>query len=143
MIMFIIRKAEVSDFAEIAELSRDSLGYDCTDELVKERLAAIGDDYAVYVAQADGKAVGFIHGQVYVPLYYDKMVNILGLAVSPEYRRKGVARRLIAQIEQWAKDNGIGLVRLNSGSTRTGAHEFYRSQGFSDEKMQVRFIKHL
>ena len=35
------------------------------------------------------------------------------------------------------------LIRLNSGGTRTQAHNFYRNIGFSDEKTQLRFIKSL
>ena len=33
------------------------------------------------------------------------------------------------------------LIRLNSGSTRTQAHNFYRNIGFSDAKTQLRFMK--
>ncbi len=34
-------------------------------------------------------------------------------------------------------------VHLNSGMSRTGAHEFYRANGFTDEKDQKRFLKTL
>ena len=35
------------------------------------------------------------------------------------------------------------LIRLNSGGTRTQAHNFYRNIGFSDEKTQLRVLKSL
>lgn len=38
-------------------------------------------------------------------------------------------------------DRGIKEIRLNSGGTRKEAHEFYRTIGFDDEKMQIRFLK--
>ena len=74
-------------------------------------------------------------------LYFETMGNVLGLAVTEEYRRKGVGSRLMNAVEQWAKDNSIHFIRLNSGITRIGAHNFYKSLGFEEEKEQKRFIK--
>ena len=42
-----------------------------------------------------------------------------------------------------AKEKEIKEIRLNSGGSRKEAHEFYRTIGFDDEKMQVRFVKEL
>ena len=71
------------------------------------------------------------------------MVNYLGVAVSNKYRRMGIGAALIKAAENWAVERGIHLVRLNSGSTRTGAHEFYKRQGYDGDKMQVHFTKRL
>ena len=49
----------------------------------------------------------------------------------------------MAKVEEWAKSKNIKLFRLNSGGTRTQAHNFYRNIGFSDEKIQLRFITSL
>ncbi len=35
------------------------------------------------------------------------------------------------------------IFRLNSGGTRTQAHQFYRAQGYVDDKTQLRYIKEL
>ena len=45
--------------------------------------------------------------------------------------------------EQWAKEMGINVVRLNSGISRNDAHIFYRMLGYSNEKEQIRFLKYL
>ena len=58
-------------------------------------------------------------------------------------RRQGIGRALIACAEKWAKEQGINIVRLNSGGSRREAHEFYRAMGYDNEKMQVRFLKNL
>ena len=58
--------------------------------------------------------------------------------------QKVIIRQAIASdIPQRARQNGITCMRLNSGSSRTQAHEFYRAQGYTDEKTQLRFIKNL
>lgn len=45
--------------------------------------------------------------------------------------------------QNWAKENGIKKVRVNSGFSRKEAHEFYRSLGYNNEKKQIRFLKSL
>ena len=137
-----VRNAETGDFAPITMLARDQLGYDCEDSLVKSRLEHLDNTReAVFVAENDGTVIGFIHVQVYEVLYYETMLNILGLAVSDKHRRMGVGSMLVKSAERLASEMGIGCIRLNSGGKRTGAHEFSRSQGFDNETIQLRFLK--
>ena len=136
-----VRPAKIEDAAAIAEICCDSLGYDCTAELVKKKLKMLDlSREAVFVAEED-KVIGFVHVEKYDVLYMDTLANILGLAVLAEYRRRGAATLLMNAAEEWAKENGAIGVRLNSGGTRTGAHEFYRSIGYDSEKTQIRFLK--
>lgn len=142
----IIRRAAETDAAAIAKLGREAMGYaESTDELVRGKLPKVLEkDYErVFVAECDGEVAGFVHAERYEVLYYPAMVNILGLAVDAAYRRLGVASKLMTAVEDWARENGIREIRLNSGITRTGAHEFYRKNGFDDEKEQKRFLKTL
>ena len=69
------------------------------------------------------------------------MINILGLAVSSEFRRRGIGRMLLKRAERWATEVGIHKIRLNSGASRKEAHSFYRAMGYNNEKGQIRFIK--
>lgn len=144
MAEYIIRKAVPAYAEDIAEISRDDLGYECGDEFVRENIMNLDDGReAVFVADIDGRAVGYIHVEEYKVLYFEKMVNYLGVAVSNKYRRLGIGSALIKAAENWALERGIHLVRLNSSSTRTGAHEFYKRQGYDGDKMQVHFSKRL
>lgn len=137
-----VRKADINDASAIYGLCTDDLGYECSEELVLNRLKNIdGSREAVFAADIDGTAVGYIHAEVYNTLYFESMINILGLAVSRSHRRQGIGRALITCAENWAKEQGVNIVRLNSGSSRKEAHEFYRAMGYDNEKMQVRFLK--
>lgn len=91
----------------------------------------------------DGEVSGYIHGELYRTLYFETMCNLLGLAVSRKCRRMGLGRKLVQTCEEWAKQNGVHLMRVNSGMGRTGAHDFYRDMGYTDEKEQKRFLKRL
>lgn len=98
---------------------------------------------AVFVAVLDNAIVGYVHVEKYDVLYFETMANILGLAVRSDFQHNGVGRALISAAEKWASDNGIKVMRLNSGTERTGAHEFYRRMGYVSEKQQLRFTKKL
>lgn len=140
-----IRPAVESDFEAIARISRDDLGYDCTPELVQKQLrhALSTPSEQVFVAVCDGVTAGYIHAEDYDVLYFPTMKNILGLAVASDYRRLGLGTKLMQAVENWARETGVYHIRLNSGMGRKGAHDFYRANGFTDEKEQMRFNKDL
>ena len=137
-----IREATINDYKEIKDICQNDLGYACDEEVVRLRIANL--DYnreCVFVAELDGQIAGFVHVEQYDVLYSQSMANILGLAVSSKYHRRGCGKELMCAVEEWAKNRGISVIRLNSASIRKEAHIFYRNLGFSDEKEQLRFMK--
>ena len=140
----IIRQAKIEDYKDICKICCDDLGYNCSEELVKERLEGLDkNNERVLVAVYNSEVVGYLHAQIYKALYFEELINFLGLAVSKEYRNKKVGTKLVNEIENWAKEKGINKVRVNSGFSRKEAHEFYRSLGYNNEKEQIRFLKSL
>ena len=141
-----IRQATVSDIPAMNELFRKDLGYEeCTLEIVEKQFAGLDNSReAVFIAEADsGRIAGVIHVEKYNVLYFPTMANILGIAVAANFRRQGIGSALLKQAEEWARENGAFCMRLNSGESRKQAHEFYRTQGYTDDKKQLRFIKEL
>ena len=137
-----IRKACAEDAMAVAMLCRDGLGYDCSTQFVRKKLNGLDSKReAVFAAVKDGKVIGFIHIEKYDTLYFETLVNVLGIAVDSEHRRCGAGRKLISAAEAWAKGIGATGIRLNSGALRTAAHSFYRAVGFDNEKQQLRFMK--
>ena len=65
----------------------------------------------------------------------------MGIAVSRKYKRKGIGRALLQQVEHWARETGASGIRLVSGATRTDAHAFYRRCGFEGNKEQINLKK--
>ncbi len=138
-----IRPAVPGDCEALARLNRESMGYDYPPEKTEEQLKKLLSDgkNGVFVAEAEGKVVGYVHLTDYDLLYADPMKNIMGIAVDPACRRMGVGKRLLEAGEKWAKESGATGVRLVSGETRTGAHAFYRSLGYEGSKMQLNLKK--
>ncbi|MEG1778004.1 MAG: GNAT family N-acetyltransferase [Angelakisella sp.] len=64
------------------------------------------NDIFGYGIAADSQAVGAV-----VCSYVDDVVNILSLGVSPEYRRRGFARQLLAHLEQVCSLNGFSEIQ--------------------------------
>lgn len=95
----------------------------------------------IYVAVIGDEIAGYVHASDYDTIYAPHMKNILGIAVAATWKRRGVGSTLLAEVESWAKETGACGVRLASGSSRMGAHAFYRSLGYSEDKMQLRLLK--
>jgi hypothetical protein len=140
----VIREANPNDSIEICKICVEDLGYDCEPELVKIRLENLDKNREkVFVADINGKAIGFVHAEKFNTLYYKDMMNIQGMAVAKSYHRNGYGKMLMHAAEDWAKDNHIDVIRLNSGIGRKAAHNFYRTLGYTNEKEQIRFMKML
>ena len=139
-----IRKIKSTDCEEVRKICIEELGYECEISLIAARVNELDESReAVFVAETDNKIAGFVHVEKYKLLYCEDMANILGLAVVGDHQRCGFGKVLLNEAEQWARNNGIKNLRLNSGMKRTAAHKFYLAMDFIDEKDQKRFIKRL
>jgi len=140
--MLTIRPARPEDAAAIQLLSKEGLGYDYPLEKTREKLEAsyLDDRQCILVAEMDQDVVvGYIHLQDYDTLYFDPMKNILGLAVFTEFRRRGIATKLLSEAEEWAQETGAAGVRLVSGISREDAHAFYTRMGYQETHLQKNF----
>ena len=142
-----IREINISDAEEIQKICKTALGYDVDISTVSNQINKLSCDnknhiLAVYEDENTKKVIGFIHAQVYESVYSDTGLNILGLAVDPDFWGNGVGKKLIGYIEKYAMDNGISFIRLNSANHRVEAHKFYENIGYTSDKLQKRFIKY-
>lgn len=142
---FLIREACESDAYAICELNRAEMGYEYPLEATVQKLNMLlnsGSD-KIFVAVSEDKIVGYVHVNDYDVLYAPHMKNIMGIAVSSEYKRQGIGSALLKNAEEWALSAGAAAMRLVSGSTRADAHMFYRAQGYVGDKQQINFKKAL
>jgi len=139
----IIREAAISDYKDLCSLNKNGLGYDYPEEKTKEKLRLVLSlpTDRIFVAELDGKLVGYIHLSAYECTYFESLKNILALVVDENYRNQGVGRQLIQAGEEWAKETGSKGIRLVSGFNRTDAHQFYQHCGYTLRKEQKNFLK--
>lgn len=140
----IIRQCCVDDAGDIYRLNKDEMGYDYSIELTAQKIADLCQSLndRIYVAEENGKVIGYVHANNYDTLYFGHMKNIMGIAVSSLYKRQGIGSLLLAEVEKWAREDGAIGVRLVSGAMRKDAHEFYRQNGYIHEKEQINFKKY-
>jgi GNAT superfamily N-acetyltransferase len=137
-----LRLARVSDAAEIARLT-GHLGYDVDASIAEARLGRIllRQDQRFWVAELDGRPVGWLHATIDELVDSGAFVHISGLVVDKSHRRRGVGACLLEQAERWARDGGYPMVRLHSSASRIATHRFYEGRGYTNIKTQYSFVK--
>ncbi len=138
-----IMEACPTDAEAICRLNRDELGYDYLLCKTAEKLEVLlkRPRCRIHVAECGNTIVGYVRAADYDVLYAPHRKDILGIAVSSDFRRSGVGKLLLSAVEQWAKETGAAGIRLVSGASRTGAHQFYLACGYSESKDQKNFKK--
>lgn len=142
--MIRVRNMQLTDAEAINLMNTESLGYDISIEMTKkqmEKLLLNPNHHIFYIAEEEELVVGYVHAELYETLYSEPMLNVLALAINQNYQQRGIGKQLMQRIEQVANERDLVGVRLNSGETRTGAHKFYESIGYSSDKNQKRFLK--
>lgn len=99
----------------------------------KEEFAGIPTTRFMSVAEAENTIVGYCG--VFLPAPGVE-ADILTVAVLPEYRRQGIAREFMRQIEEWARERGASAMMLEVEHTNESAIELYKSLGYM--KISVR-----
>ncbi len=136
----IVRPAESSDVAALAELAGE-LGYPTEAADLARRLAELlaGDD--VWVAELDGRVVGWAHCTVRRSLVVEPHIEVMGLVVGEGWRGRGIGRLLMAAADRSARAHGVSVIRLRSSIHREGAHAFYLGLGYREHKRQAVFVR--
>ena len=73
-----------------------------------------------------GIMVGFIVGLIEP----DHTGHVTTLGVAPEYRRRGIARRMLEKVEDGFRRRDVRIVRLEVRSINSGAQQLYRDLGY-------------
>lgn len=127
--MIVIREARKSDLNQIKELNwkffveqlpQDEMfkvdkkgrtwGRRFVDKTFKNK------KWKYIVGEDDGKIIGITNGkiEVYPPIFKKKKLGYLFIAyVLPQYRRKGIGKKLLNKILTWFKSKGISAVETD------------------------------
>lgn len=89
-----------------------------------EQLIAQG--VAFFVARADGAPAGCGGVQIFGADYGE----LKRMFVRPAYRGRGLAARLLATLEGYARQRGVPLLRLETGVHQRAAIALYERHGF-------------
>ncbi len=100
---------------------------------VKEEL---GGTRRLYIGAIDGDvASGEIVGYGGIAVSGES-ADIHTVAVVEKFRRQGIARRLMARLERWAKDQGASEFLLEMRVGNTEARPLYESLGYREVRVR-------
>jgi len=83
-------------------------------------------DQAVYLAYVENQ----LAGQIVLKRHWNEYACIEDIKVDRKFRRHGIGRRLVEEAKQWAKENGMPGIMLETQNNNVKACKFYESCGF-------------
>ena len=122
----IIRKAELSDSTDMAEIEKLCFSEPWSKESIEEDIRHEERSFYI-VGEIDGNVIGYIGCW--------KIVgegHITNVAVRPEFRRKHIAENLINVMISVTEDEGIDAWTLEVRETNEPAKALYSKLGFVD-----------
>ena len=99
--------------------------------------------HLIWLAEIGTQSVGFIEAEVITrgenpfttPI---RVMYVHQLAVAADFRRMGVARALMAAVEEAGRSLGAPEVRLEHRSFNESAHRFYEALGYRTYSVKMR-----
>jgi aminoglycoside 6'-N-acetyltransferase I len=143
-----IRAAAAADHAVWARLLSRLHAGTAEAELRDEvgRLAALDDPYVGFLAFAGDTPVGLIDARVrnYAEGAPDlRAAYVEDLWVEPGFRRAGVARALLAAVEDWARGQGLRWLGSDTEPGNRASRGWHAAAGFREIEQLVVFGKPL
>jgi [ribosomal protein S18]-alanine N-acetyltransferase len=92
-----------------------------------EYLLTSPESVAYRAVTPDGAMVGFIVGLVEP----ERTGHVTTLGVAPEHRRRRIAQRMLAKVEESFHRCNVRTVRLEVRAVNTGAQQLYRNVGYA------------
>jgi GNAT superfamily N-acetyltransferase len=130
-----IRDASPEDVEALALLMNE-LGYPTTIGEMSTRFQNISvhPDYKTIVAVLNEDIVGM--AGLFKGAFYEKnglYMRILAFVVKQSSRKLGIGKLLIKASEDWAIEQGLNTILINSGNRdeRQAAHAFYQKMGYA------------
>jgi Predicted acetyltransferase len=137
--MITINKLAFEDLKGLKELYEDAFGGDTEYEKMVETFNKIKNDtnHTVLCAKDGEKVVGSVLGVICNELIgkCTPFMVLEDVAVLNSHRRKGVAKRLMMEIEDYAKSQKCNMILFISSEHREGAHKLYESLGYGTDKV--------
>jgi ribosomal protein S18 acetylase RimI-like enzyme len=134
-----VRAAHRSDFPAVLELWRRAGAAASATDDEPSLSALVGQDPgALLLAEVDGCAVGSL-----IAAWDGWRGGLYRLAVLPEHRRRGIARRLVAAGEERLRELGARRVTALADADDADAAEFWAAVGYEPDGRSVRRVKNL
>ena len=132
---FTIRRMTLEDVPSVIELDQKSFSLPWPERSFRFELTA-NPASRCWVADVDGRVVGMI----VVWLIIDE-AHVATLATHPDFRRRGIAKKLLSHALQHLIDEGARSSFLEVRESNISAQEMYRKFGYEASGRRPRYYK--
>jgi ribosomal-protein-alanine N-acetyltransferase len=132
---FTIRKMTLEDVPSVIDLDHKSFSLPWPERSFRFELTA-NPASRCWVADFDGKIIGMI----VVWLIVDE-AHVATLATHPDFRRRGIAKKLLAHALRHLMDDGARSSFLEVRESNIAAQEMYRKFGYEASGRRPRYYK--
>lgn len=130
----IVREFRPQDLKTVLKIERESFADPYPAHLLRD-IYNLGAGFLV--AQEDGRVVGFIIFWI----RFEDEGHIISLAVDKDYRCQGVGAELVRTAIGIFEKFHIKNIKLEVRAKNSGAINFYRALGFSEEKVIANYYE--
>jgi ribosomal-protein-alanine N-acetyltransferase len=133
----VIEAATPADVAAVAALEQVALGPDAwSAALVEQGISGQLPTVHYLVSREDGLVTGYVAVSV-----AGDVAELQRIAVAPDHRRGGVARRLLGEVVRLARADGADRLLLEVREDNAGALAFYDDAGFVELARRPRYYR--
>lgn len=146
----VIRKAVVNDAQAICNIWKvitsekifSSIDRPFTLKQEIEYIKSLSDREAIFLAELNGKIVGFQSIDLFSKFILSmSQVGTLGTYILPEYRGKGIGKKLFEESLKFAREFKYEKLVIYVRETNTSALSFYQSLGFKPKGKLEKQVK--
>lgn len=146
-----VRKAKIEEAEEILKIYKSLIGYEgCLWDEYYPNIEIVNNDIkneTLYVALIGNEIVGAAQAGIDEELFNMEFFSkekknprdLSRVAVKKEYQKQGIARKIIAYIEDELRKEGVDYMYLTVGKTNIKAYNLYKSIGYETKGEMVKF----
>lgn len=130
------RPMEEKDLSQVMEIEKSSFSQPWSEEAMRRELRENSEMAHYIVAESEGQIIAYAgYWQI-----FDE-AHITNVAVEAAYRRRGVGRELMRQLEAQYRLRGILYATLEVRAGNTAARRLYAGCGFSEAGVRPGFYE--
>ncbi len=130
-----IRKMTEADLPAVSELDQISFSLPWPERSFRFEVTS-NPASRCWVAEVDGRVVGMIVGWLFVD-----EIHIANIATHPDFRRQGIAQKLLMHTLRYTADEGAITSFLEVRESNLAAQEMYRKFGYENTGRRKRYYK--
>lgn len=153
----IVRELARDDLAEVRAIFEEFVSYHEQCDDIFEKVAAAAEMWSshvytlqaqeakcrVFVAELDGKVVGYCLGRIVdkPPIYQARLIGeIANIAVREGHKRKGIGERLFRTTRAWLEGQGVHHIEVDVAAANAQSVGFWTRMGGREfiKRMEIR-----